>query len=43
MQGREDDNIEIIRKRLQVFMESTLPAIEYYESKGKIKKVNHNL
>lgn len=39
-EGREDDNIETIRKRLQVFMESTLPAIEYYESKGKIRKVD---
>ncbi|MCD7448822.1 UMP-CMP kinase 3 [Datura stramonium] len=39
-EGREDDNIETIRKRFKVFMESTLPAVEYYESKGKIRKVD---
>ncbi|XP_055821121.1 UMP-CMP kinase 3-like [Solanum dulcamara] len=39
-EGRDDDNIETIRKRFKVFMESTLPAIEYYESKGKIRKVD---
>lgn len=39
-EGREDDNIETIRKRLKVFVESTLPTIEYYESKGKIRKVD---
>ncbi|KAJ8568324.1 hypothetical protein K7X08_027857 [Anisodus acutangulus] len=39
-EGREDDNIETIRKRFKVFMESTLPAVEYYESKGKLRKVD---
>ncbi|OIT26247.1 PREDICTED: UMP-CMP kinase 3-like [Nicotiana attenuata] len=39
-EGREDDNIETIRKRFKVFLESTLPAVEYYESKGKVKKVD---
>ncbi|XP_070038779.1 UMP-CMP kinase 3 isoform X2 [Nicotiana tabacum] len=39
-EGREDDNIETIRKRFKVFMESTLPAVQYYESKGKVKKVD---
>ncbi|XP_049376961.1 UMP-CMP kinase 3-like [Solanum stenotomum] len=39
-EGREDDNVETIRKRFKVFMESTLPTIEYYESKGKIRKVD---
>ncbi|KAF3636590.1 putative UMP-CMP kinase 1 [Capsicum annuum] len=39
-EGREDDNIDTIRKRFKVFMESTLPAVEYYESKGKIRKVD---
>ncbi|XP_052159038.1 UMP-CMP kinase 4-like isoform X1 [Oryza glaberrima] len=38
-QGRSDDNIETIRKRLKVFVESSLPVIEYYESKGMVKKV----
>uniref|UniRef100_A0A0E0A6F4 adenylate kinase n=1 Tax=Oryza glumipatula TaxID=40148 RepID=A0A0E0A6F4_9ORYZ len=38
--GRSDDNIETIRKRLKVFVESSLPVIEYYESKGMVKKID---
>jgi len=39
-QGREDDNTETIRKRFKVFLESSLPVIQHYESKGKVRKVN---
>ncbi|CAN6451319.1 unnamed protein product [Victoria cruziana] len=39
-QGREDDNIETIRKRFRVFLESSLPVIEYYTSLGKVFKVD---
>ncbi|XP_031092994.1 UMP-CMP kinase 3-like [Ipomoea triloba] len=39
-QGREDDNIVTIRKRFNVFKESTLPVIEYYKSKGKVQKID---
>ncbi|OAY63660.1 putative UMP/CMP kinase 4 [Ananas comosus] len=39
-QGRDDDNIEAVRKRFKVFSESTLPVIEYYERKGKVRKVD---
>ncbi|KAM7471985.1 hypothetical protein LguiA_010168 [Lonicera macranthoides] len=39
-QGREDDNIDTIRKRFKVFLESTLPVIEYYNSKGKVRKID---
>ncbi|KAL1190880.1 putative UMP-CMP kinase 1 [Cardamine amara subsp. amara] len=39
-QGREDDNIETIKKRFKVFVESTLPIASYYESKGKLRKIN---
>lgn len=39
MKGRDDDNIETIRKRFNVYMESSLPVIEYYNSKGKVRKV----
>ncbi|CAA3024604.1 alpha-mannosidase At3g26720-like isoform X1 [Olea europaea subsp. europaea] len=38
-QGREDDNIETIKKRFKVFMES-LPVIEYYNSKEKVRKID---
>jgi UMP-CMP kinase len=39
-QGRVDDNIETIRKRFNVFLESSLPVIEYYNSKGKVRKID---
>uniref|UniRef100_A0A7C9CRE4 UMP-CMP kinase n=1 Tax=Opuntia streptacantha TaxID=393608 RepID=A0A7C9CRE4_OPUST len=39
-QGREDDNIDTIRKRFKVYMESSLPVIHYYESRGKVRKIN---
>ncbi|THU72421.1 hypothetical protein C4D60_Mb04t11950 [Musa balbisiana] len=39
-QGRVDDNIETIRKRFRVFVESSLPVVEYYELKGKVRKVD---
>ncbi|WVZ17359.1 hypothetical protein V8G54_010341 [Vigna mungo] len=39
-QGREDDNIETIRKRFKVFLESSLPVINYYDAKGKVRKIN---
>lgn len=39
-QGREDDNIETIRKRFKVFVESSLPVVEYYGSKGKVQKID---
>ncbi|KAL5563361.1 hypothetical protein UlMin_033108 [Ulmus minor] len=39
-QGRVDDNIETIRKRFKVFLESSLPVIEHYNSRGKVRKVD---
>ncbi|KAJ4825854.1 UMP-CMP kinase 3 [Turnera subulata] len=39
-QGREDDNIETIRKRFKVFLESSLPVVEYYNAKGKVRKID---
>lgn len=39
-QGRDDDNIETIRKRFKVFVESSLPVVEYYDSKGKVRKID---
>ncbi|RDX80553.1 UMP-CMP kinase 3 [Mucuna pruriens] len=38
-QGREDDNIETIRKRFKVFLDSSLPVINYYDAKGKVRKI----
>ncbi|XP_075644522.1 UMP-CMP kinase 3-like isoform X2 [Castanea sativa] len=39
-QGREDDNIETIRKRFKVFLESSLPVIEHYTTRGKVRKID---
>lgn len=39
-QGRIDDNIETIKKRLKVFDEFNLPVINYYSGKGKVHKIN---
>lgn len=40
MQGRIDDNIETIRKRFRVFVEQSIPVVEYYEKQGKVRKVS---
>ncbi|CAL5057532.1 unnamed protein product [Urochloa decumbens] len=39
-QGRVDDNIETIKKRFKTFVESSLPVIEHYSSKDKVKKID---
>ena len=39
-QGRVDDNIDTMRKRLKVFEALNLPVINYYSEKGKVIKVN---
>lgn len=38
-QGRIDDNIETIMKRLEVFDKLNLPVINYYSRKGKVHKI----
>nr|XP_010919050.1 probable UMP-CMP kinase 2 isoform X1 [Elaeis guineensis] len=39
-QGRIDDNIETIKKRLKVFEKLNLPVINHYSAKGKVYKIN---
>ncbi|KAG2564641.1 hypothetical protein PVAP13_7NG086400 [Panicum virgatum] len=39
-QGRVDDNIETIKKRLKVFESLNIPVIDYYSSRGKVRKIN---
>ncbi|KAM3393146.1 hypothetical protein ACQJBY_014015 [Aegilops geniculata] len=39
-QGRVDDNIETIKKRLKVFESLNLPVVEYYSKRGKAHKIN---
>ncbi|XP_021729544.1 UMP-CMP kinase 3-like isoform X2 [Chenopodium quinoa] len=39
-QGREDDNLETIKKRFKVYMESSLPVVAYYSLKDKVRKID---
>ncbi|KAJ6799720.1 UMP-CMP kinase 3-like [Iris pallida] len=39
-QGRDDDNIDTIRKRFKVFVESSIPVVEHYDSRGKVRKID---
>jgi len=38
--GREDDNIESIRKRFRTYKEETMPVIKYYEGNGKTATID---
>eukprot|EP00250_Pteridium_aquilinum_P003559 c13866_g1_i1 orf=937-1674(+) len=40
VQGRVDDNMDTIKKRFQTFVESSLPVVQQYESRGKLRKIN---
>ena len=37
--GRCDDNLESIRKRFAVFLESTMPIVEHFRGVGKLRMV----
>lgn len=37
--GREDDNIESIKKRFKTFIDTSMPVVEYFEGKSKVIKV----
>lgn len=37
---REDDRIDTVTRRLQVYKEQTAPLIEYYREKGLLRSVN---
>lgn len=39
-QGRADDNPESVRKRLQVYDDSTAPVIDFYAEKGTLARVD---
>lgn len=40
LEKREDDKPEIIKKRIEVYMENTLPVVGYYKNKGLLLSVN---
>lgn len=37
--GRNDDNLDVIRKRFQTFQQESLPIVEFYESQGKVQRI----
>ncbi|KAL8971638.1 MAG: hypothetical protein Q9183_000961 [Haloplaca sp. 2 TL-2023] len=37
--GRADDNPESIKKRFQVFIDTSMPVVDYFEKQGKVVKV----
>ncbi len=39
---RADDNEETIKNRMEVYLRSTLPMIDYYEGQGKLEKIDGN-
>lgn len=39
-QGRVDDNIDTVKKRLKVYKESTLPVVDYFANMGKVRKID---
>lgn len=38
-EGRTDDNIETIRKRFKVFLDSSIPVVNHYEKLGKLRRI----
>lgn len=38
--GRSDDNLEIIKKRLDVFDTESMPVIEYFKQQGRLKMID---
>jgi len=38
--GREDDNVESIKKRFQTYRDTTMPVIEYYNKLGKVAELD---
>lgn len=37
--GRDDDNIESIKKRFKVFVDQSMPVVEYFDSANKVAKL----
>ena len=37
---REDDKVETVTKRIRVYLEQTIPLVEYYRKSGKLIEIN---
>ncbi|HHJ10781.1 MAG TPA: adenylate kinase [Bacteroidetes bacterium] len=40
IEGRTDDNPEVIKNRIKVYFDQTVPVMDYYKSQGKLYPVN---
>ncbi len=38
--GRSDDSADIVRQRLDVYKQQTMPLLEYYSKQGKVAAIN---
>ncbi|KAK7043729.1 hypothetical protein VNI00_008341 [Paramarasmius palmivorus] len=38
--GREDDNVESIKKRFHTYKDKTMPVVEHYEKLGKVAEID---
>ena len=38
--GRSDDNLESLKKRFDTFNKESLPIVEAFEKKGKLRRVD---
>jgi adenylate kinase family enzyme len=38
--GREDDNAETIKKRIQQYFDQSMPVVDYYRRFGKVRKID---
>jgi len=41
-EGRVDDTMEVVKKRLVTYREQTLPVIQYYEDKQLVRRIDSN-
>ena len=39
-ENREDDTIEVLKSRIDVYLQETAPLIELYKKQGLLKKLN---
>ena len=40
--GKEDDNEDTINKRVETYLETTEPVIDYYKKFGKVRLIDAN-
>jgi len=40
---REDDKEETVKRRIEIYLKTTVPLIEYYRNRGVLKTINGNM